>query len=347
MTANNKRKPICPYADTAENLELRNDVLETGQKVYDITNKKYKTGDGIKSWNELPFDSVGTSGDVDLSGYATTTQLDNKVDKVEGKGLSSNDYTTAEKEKLAALPTVTDDYYDIINADEYQINAKILNVGKGTSTGVIINPNGITLESNGGIVLGTDNFNQIVTNEGTSLQTTLNDLPQYDSENNILDARKYNTIYSKGFNVELNGVEGVSMNPNGFYTGTDDFSTIYTNTTDLQTVLDNFEKEIPSFLTDDVSSTNYVLTLEHNKEIWLGEQDRAVTLSISGQNVFDGYKSTVYFKALELTTIRATFIHSWSGDNCENSVFTPVTGKLYEVIIRKLGNDWIARVFAY
>lgn len=32
-----------------------------------------------------------------------TSGLANKVDKVSGKGLSSNDYTTAEKNKLAAL----------------------------------------------------------------------------------------------------------------------------------------------------------------------------------------------------------------------------------------------------
>ena len=37
------------------------------------------------------------------SDFATTTQLDTKVDKVTGKGLSTNDYTTAEKEKLAAI----------------------------------------------------------------------------------------------------------------------------------------------------------------------------------------------------------------------------------------------------
>ena len=46
---------------------------------------------------------------VDLSGYVTTssmnTALANKVDKVSGKGLSTNDYTTAEKNKLAGIAT--------------------------------------------------------------------------------------------------------------------------------------------------------------------------------------------------------------------------------------------------
>jgi hypothetical protein len=37
--------------------------------------------------------------------FATTiaTQIGNKVDKIEGKNLSTNDYTTKEKEKLAGL----------------------------------------------------------------------------------------------------------------------------------------------------------------------------------------------------------------------------------------------------
>lgn len=37
--------------------------------------------------------------------FASKSDLDTKVDKVTGKGLSTEDYTTAEKSKLAALPT--------------------------------------------------------------------------------------------------------------------------------------------------------------------------------------------------------------------------------------------------
>lgn len=49
---------------------------------------------------------------VDLSQYYTKTEtdalLDGKVDKVEGKGLSTNDYTTSEKTKLAGLENYDD-----------------------------------------------------------------------------------------------------------------------------------------------------------------------------------------------------------------------------------------------
>ena len=46
--------------------------------------------------------------EVDLSEYATVTELNDKVDKVDGKGLSTEDYTTAEKEKLASLENYDD-----------------------------------------------------------------------------------------------------------------------------------------------------------------------------------------------------------------------------------------------
>ena len=63
---------------------------------------------------------------VDLSAYSTTVQMnaaiatatDTKVDKVTGKGLSTEDYTTAEKTKLGALPsdfdTITDAEIDAL-----------------------------------------------------------------------------------------------------------------------------------------------------------------------------------------------------------------------------------------
>ncbi len=78
-------------------------------------------------------DSGGTGGGTDLSNYytknetdaklaakankneipdvntlASKTELNAKVDKVSGKGLSTNDYTTAEKTKLAGLTNYDD-----------------------------------------------------------------------------------------------------------------------------------------------------------------------------------------------------------------------------------------------
>ena len=60
---------------------------------------------------------IGTTK-TDLSDYYTKTQvnnlLNNKVDKVNGKGLSTNDYTTAEKTKLSNIDTITTSDIDAI-----------------------------------------------------------------------------------------------------------------------------------------------------------------------------------------------------------------------------------------
>ncbi len=44
----------------------------------------------------------------DISTLASKTELNGKVDKVSGKGLSTNDYTTSEKTKLAGLTNYDD-----------------------------------------------------------------------------------------------------------------------------------------------------------------------------------------------------------------------------------------------
>lgn len=77
--------------------------------VYNVTDTgaNYVATATTPTWDKL-------SETVDLSGYATTaamnTALGNKVDKVSGKGLSTNDYTTAEKDKLAGIATGANNY---------------------------------------------------------------------------------------------------------------------------------------------------------------------------------------------------------------------------------------------
>ena len=64
------------------------------------------TADGSEhAWDGSTWQELGTA--VDLSGYYTSSQvdglLDNKVSTVSGKGLSTNDYTTTEKNKLSGI----------------------------------------------------------------------------------------------------------------------------------------------------------------------------------------------------------------------------------------------------
>lgn len=73
------------------------------------------TGDVSDTYDATKWEKLGeVTTSVDLSGYVKTTtlttELGKKVDKVEGKGLSSNDYTNADKAKLSALVEITEDY---------------------------------------------------------------------------------------------------------------------------------------------------------------------------------------------------------------------------------------------
>ena len=131
----------------------------------------------------------------DVTGLATTiamdTALENKVDKVEGKGLSTEDYTTAEKAKLAAISGINTGDQDIsgiatnataistIEAEQTtqntaialntaktgitpeQANAIIANTGKDT-TG-IYHANRTALNALSGVNTGDQDLNSLAT----------------------------------------------------------------------------------------------------------------------------------------------------------------------------------------
>jgi hypothetical protein len=87
------------------------DLPSSGQTVGDVYN--VETADathGIKAGDNVAWDGTAwdvLAGVVDLSNYVTTTAmntaLEGKVDKVEGKGLSTNDFTDALLTKLNGI----------------------------------------------------------------------------------------------------------------------------------------------------------------------------------------------------------------------------------------------------
>ena len=84
--------------------ELKQKILNAGDSSFDgqyttLTGKPQINSVELKSGNNTLADlGIQAAGD-----YATNTDLDNKVDKVDGKGLSTNDFTDAEKTKLAGM----------------------------------------------------------------------------------------------------------------------------------------------------------------------------------------------------------------------------------------------------
>ena len=87
------------YAELPSSGQVAGDVwnIVTADPEHDIL-----AGDNV-AWDGTKWDKLGGTFTIDTSGFATKNDLNNKVDKVAGKQLSTEDYTTEEKEKLAGL----------------------------------------------------------------------------------------------------------------------------------------------------------------------------------------------------------------------------------------------------
>ena len=96
--------------DFTDILKNKLDGIAEGAQVNSITGVKgsseetYRTGNVSISASNIGLGNVNNTSDADKPiSTATQTALSNKVDKVSGKGLSTNDYTTSEKDKLAGI----------------------------------------------------------------------------------------------------------------------------------------------------------------------------------------------------------------------------------------------------
>ena len=90
-------------------LEVDTGISEVGAGRLTITGDTLGfdyTGLATESYVMGAIESAQLNGEeVDLRGYATQDELLTKVDKVEGKGLSTNDYTDADKAKVDGIDT--------------------------------------------------------------------------------------------------------------------------------------------------------------------------------------------------------------------------------------------------
>ena len=96
-------------------------------------------------WTGADYEFMGTTA-VDLTDYYQKREvdelLDNKVNKVDGKQLSTNDYTTAEKTKLASLENYDDSELRskvdaLHNYDDTVVKLDIQELKRDTSTNEI------------------------------------------------------------------------------------------------------------------------------------------------------------------------------------------------------------------
>ena len=78
--------------------------IQAGAQVNTVTSVAGKTGAVTLNKSDVGLSNVDNTSDANKPvSNATQTALNGKVDKVEGYGLSENDYTTAEKTKLAGI----------------------------------------------------------------------------------------------------------------------------------------------------------------------------------------------------------------------------------------------------
>ena len=86
-------------------------TIEEGAQVNTVTSVAGRTGAVTLTKTDIGLDNVDNTSDDDKPiSTATQTALDSKVDKVEGKDLSTNDYTTEEKAKLEGIEENANNY---------------------------------------------------------------------------------------------------------------------------------------------------------------------------------------------------------------------------------------------
>lgn len=86
-----------------------------------LTEHQDISGKADISYVDERFDSLELP-ETDLSNLATKTELETKVDKIEGKGLSTEDYTTEEKTKLSGIEEGANNYVlpsDVVKDSNY------------------------------------------------------------------------------------------------------------------------------------------------------------------------------------------------------------------------------------
>ena len=200
--------------------------------------------------------------------------LDGKVDKVTGKGLSTNDYTTTEKDKLAGLsnyshPTAKQCSYSYSHPTSKQCNATIPTVDSSlsaTSTNAIQNKVIYNKVLTAQVTkLTVDNYN--VTIDGTCVITcTLTDIFGTAKASTNVTVTCDKGYFTKYNNTSISGTttksKTVSTNSSGQFTLTYKASewglvTFSANTTNTQILVTGFK----TYFND----SNYTVTYDQEK----------------------------------------------------------------------------------
>lgn len=164
----------------------------------DLTGKPSINGHELASGdNTLANLGIQAAGD-----YATTTQLNNKVDKVSGKGLSTNDYTTPEKTKLAGIEAGA----EVNTIEGISVNGESQTPDEGTKVVDIDVPTALSQLTNDGNFVTDSNYVHTDNNFTTALLNKLNGIAN-GAQANVIETIAVNgsnlTPTSKKVNITV------------------------------------------------------------------------------------------------------------------------------------------------
>lgn len=126
------------FTEIESDYAKQTDIPTVPTKVSSFTNDAgYITGASI------PTVPTKTSQLTNDSGFITSTAIANKVDKEAGKGLSTEDYTTAEKNKLAGLSAPSKVTFTTNN----WTSGKFTTAANGKTPAFVMRKNGSNYES--------------------------------------------------------------------------------------------------------------------------------------------------------------------------------------------------------
>jgi predicted CopG family antitoxin len=273
-------------------------------KVDKVTGKGLSTNDFTTPEKDKLFAIRGiNTGDQDLSAYATLTELQEKastsdmlsrlstkVDKVTGKGLSTNDYTTAEKNKLTAITgtnTGDQDLSAYATLTDLQVKANVNDVttslatkvdkvtGKGLSTNDFSNSEKSKLAA----ILGTNTGDQDL-----SAYATLTELQTRASVSDVLTSLSTKVDKVTGKELSTNDFTTAEKNKlfaiTGINTGDQDLSA-YATKTELQ------EKESTSDVLERLSTKVDKVTGKGLSTNDFTDAEKSKLILISGTNTGD------------------------------------------------------------
>ena len=303
-------KPTIPTKTS----ELANDsgfVSEAfvNQKVADLVNSAPETLDTL---GEVAQALQENENVVDTLNKA----IGNKVDKVEGKGLSTNDYTEGEKEKLTnAYSHITD------TNNPHRVTAQQIGAVKTQSANDMLhNGNEFTFVPSG-------YSGQVYINHKTAGGVDGNISNYYfgDGKGGL------GTFIANYFKGKFQG---------------DTPRLIYNN--EEAAMLSDVNALKPIITVDTTSGAkSLTLTTGNSNTEWRYTSASGITsLTLNDSGTFEAsteaYYTILFISGSTATTITNTMEAHFTGDECEDGVFTPVANKTYEVGIWWNGLMWQA-----